>query len=1220
MVVSNCVKRWLGYVSGLGGFGTIIVACLVYGILPSFGQSKCSSASACETDLSTLLQFEEAIENKEFSPLPNTGVAISVDGDVVVGTPVLEDAIRRNDIKLENVDIQIKFDGLDVTRRLNVSTEDARRTYEPGAIVHFSGNWNYPAWVERAEIRIYRHIDKYSAEAVAHPVEIVQMPVFGENAKKAEWQSYTRAEILGEEGGNLVYALRVYDQAGRYDETIPLGLNLSEAAEISEEREIVIAPGEGDDRTLVSNIPLYGGSITVHGRNVPYGYHVEVLGETIAVDDGQAFVISRILPPGDHLVDVALTGETRDEGLQFERDINIPDNEWFYVGLADLTVGRRFGSNSDILHQVNPGEYSQTYERGRLAFYLKGKIKGETLITAALDTTEDELDVLLSNLDEKDPRQLLRRLDPDDYYPVYGDDSTTVEDAPTSGRFYVRIERGKSHVLWGNFKTRINGTELARFERGLYGAHAQLRTGKTTTHGEPVAELEAFAAQPGTLPQRDELRGTGGSAYFLRRQDINQGSEQVTIEERDRVTGLVVERTILRPGEDYDIDYVQGVIILRRPLAASSGTSSAVKNAGLGGNDQFLVAVYEYTPTLSDVDGFTYGGRTHLWLNDVVRIGATGFMENTGIADQTLIGADVLIRLSDKSYFEFEWAQSEGDTFGIVTSTDGGFIFTPVSGVNATGRAADAWRAKFALDLGEVTSGQHVGSIGGYYEQRDAGFNAPSRYTSVGERIWGAFGEVEINENVSIEARYDEVNRDDGSNHREIEAEIITHIDDQWTASTGVQHSDVATAIGTTTGTGSRTDLGARITREIDEGSRGWVFGQVTVDRDGTRQRNDRVGIGAEKDLTDKVSVSGEVSYGTSGIGALAALNYQPTVSDKYYLGYRLEPDTTAGDFNGYDPFGDDYGSIVYGANRRVNDQLTTFMEENYDFSGSQRSLTHTYGVTYTPDAFWTLSGGFEAGEIYDSISGDFDRVAVSGTASFKEEGKSGSVRLEARFEEGIGAGVRDRNTYLLTSQLGLMHDDDWRFIAKIDALISESDQSAVLDGDYVEGSIGWAYRPVESDRLNALFKYTYLHDLPGSQQLNVQDQLLGPTQRSHVLSADFIYDLTEQLSIGGKYGFRIGEVSADRSSNNFARSSAHLAIARLDFHVVHNWDVLVEARSLWLQELEQVNFGLLAGVYRHIGDNLKLGAGYNFGRFSDDLTDLTYDDEGVFVNVVGKF
>jgi len=42
--------------------------------------------------------------------------------------------------------------------------------------------------------------------------------------------------------------------------------------------------------------------------------------------------------------------------------------------------------------------------------------------------------------------------------------------------------------------------------------------------------------------------------------------------------------------------------------------------------------------------------------------------------------------------------------------------------------------------------------------------------------------------------------------------------------------------------------------------------------------------------------------------------------------------------------------------------------------------------------------------------------------------------------------------------------------------------------------------------------------------------------------------------------------------------------------------------------------------TYRQFGDNLKLGVGWNFGRFSDDLRDLTQDDHGIFMNVIGKF
>lgn len=40
----------------------------------------------------------------------------------------------------------------------------------------------------------------------------------------------------------------------------------------------------------------------------------------------------------------------------------------------------------------------------------------------------------------------------------------------------------------------------------------------------------------------------------------------------------------------------------------------------------------------------------------------------------------------------------------------------------------------------------------------------------------------------------------------------------------------------------------------------------------------------------------------------------------------------------------------------------------------------------------------------------------------------------------------------------------------------------------------------------------------------------------------------------------------------------------------------------------------------RHLGENGKLGVGYSFAGFSDKLTDLSYDHQGWFLNLVGKF
>ena len=92
-----------------------------------------------------------------------------------------------------------------------------------------------------------------------------------------------------------------------------------------------------------------------------------------------------------------------------------------------------------------------------------------------------------------------------------------------------------------------------------------------------------------------------------------------------------------------------------------------------------------------------------------------------------------------------------------------------------------------------------------------------------------------------------------------------------------------------------------------------------------------------------------------------------------------------------------------------------------------------------------------------------------------------------------------------------------------------------------------------------------------------------------------------------------------DRVNPEFFLSRANLYVLRADWHMIHRWDVLVEGRLLELPDAQDQRSGILAGVYRHLGNHIKLGVGYNFSDFSDDLTDLDYNHQGLFVNLIGK-
>ena len=52
---------------------------------------------------------------------------------------------------------------------------------------------------------------------------------------------------------------------------------------------------------------------------------------------------------------------------------------------------------------------------------------------------------------------------------------------------------------------------------------------------------------------RDEVAATGGSLYFLSHADVVEGSEQVTIVVRDKLTGLVQSRRVQRQTVDHAI-------------------------------------------------------------------------------------------------------------------------------------------------------------------------------------------------------------------------------------------------------------------------------------------------------------------------------------------------------------------------------------------------------------------------------------------------------------------------------------------------------------------------------------------------------------------------------------------------------------------------------------------------------------------------------------------
>ena len=128
------------------------------------------------------------------------------------------------------------------------------------------------------------------------------------------------------------------------------------------------------------------------------------------------------------------------------------------------------------------------------------------------------------------------------------------------------------------------------------------------------------------------------------------------------------------------------------------------------------------------------------------------------------------------------------------------------------------------------------------------------------------------------------------------------------------------------------------------------------------------------------------------------------------------------------------------------------------------------------------------------------------------------------------------------------------------------------------------------------------------------------PRWSRSVISLDVNYDLTSWLTIGGKYAWRNGSVSLTRASHIFIDSAADLYVLSSDVHFGPDWDGLLEGRILETSLSHDSRKGFLAAVYRHLGQGLKLGVGYNFTNYSTDLTDQSYSTRGIFVNMLAVF
>jgi uncharacterized repeat protein (TIGR01451 family)/fimbrial isopeptide formation D2 family protein len=1144
---------------------------------------------------------------------------------VVDGQPINDpnkgtsDVQRCTDVALDKAQVNFKFDNLQVKPRLNVtawpnviSFTDSGDTEFIENQTHFKLYTNYPAFISKAEVRLF------SAEQSTRdtPIAIVPLSETGD----AQWQvdldrySSPRTEIK--------YVLRVYDKQGNFDETKEQTLWIVDELEADNskrdpQKELLV--GYGENRLGVNNIPLNGGVVSVYGKDVPEDHNVWFAGHALPVADSGEFGGEYILPSGLHTVEVAITDDAG-HGNVYQRDLDLEKRDWFYVGIADLTVARD-RTNGPAKEVTGDDQHynNDLAVDGRLAFYAKGEFENESVLTASADTREGPVDELFSNFMNKSPEALFRRLDPDYYYPTFGDDSTVEEDAPTSGKFYLKWKKDKNYGLWGNFDIAYLDNDLAHVDRGLYGANFNYEGDATTSFGEKRFVANVFAAEPGTVAGRDEFLGTGGSLYYLRRQDILTGSDRLHIEVRDALSSVVMSVKNLTPGLDYDIDYIQGRIMLKAPLSATAASEMLVNSEDFGGNRIYLVANYEYTPGFEDLEDIVTGGRAHYWFGDHVKLGMTLEDQEVTGSETSLNAYDLTLRKNAGTWLKLQQSTSQGPVSSTQYSSDGGYDFDESALAAGTNVKAKGQRVDASVRLEDIFASLN-GKLTFYNQQLDAGYAAPGLIANTDTTQSGAMLEMPITDSVNVKLKANAQDQENALQTEALEVDVDYLLNNNWTFGLGWRkdtRTDDSAVVPLTQQQGDRSDVAVRATYDSDENWQAYGFAQDTASVTGNRDENGRIGVGAEYRASDRIKLDGELSSGDIGPAAKLGVNYKMTDATDIYSSYAFENERTD---NGVKAR---RGNWATGFKSRYSDSASIYMEERYTHGDVPTGLTHALGFDLVVTDRLNLGGSIDIGSLRDENTGaETNRTAAGFRIGYKFNALTYAGALEYRVDETEqpDTSFAERTTWLMKNSIKYYLNQDWRLIGKLNYSESESSLGDFYNGDFTEAVLGYAYRPVNNDALNALFKYTYFYNLPTTDQLTPNNSSALYIQKSHVLSLDFSYDLTSSWTLGGKYAHRFGQLSLDRVNPNFFDSEAALYILRADWHFNHRWDALLEGRLLDVKEAGDARSGMLLGIYRHFGDNIKMGVGYNFTDFSDDLTDLDYDSQGMFVNVIGKF
>jgi hypothetical protein len=804
---------------------------------------------------------------------------------------------------------------------------------------------------------------------------------------------------------------------------------------------------------------------------------------------------------------------------------------------------------------------------GRVALFVKGTIKGEYLLTAAVDS------------DKITKQKLFRDIDPNTFYPIYGDASVKNFDAQSASRLYVRVDKDKSYLLYGDYTTAATdeANKLASYSRSVTGA-------KTHFENDSV-KVNLWAAKDTLRAFVDEQPGQGISGpYAVGQPNAVANSEKVELLVRDRnQNSVILKRELLTRFVDYDFEPFSGKMIFRKPIPSVDENLNPVS----------IRTTYEVD---EGGEKFWVGGVDGKVTMGPVSVGASYATDKNKISPYEIAGVNAELKLGDKTYIVAEVAKSKGTQFynqsieSITQQTTG--YTTALGGVvpNKIEQSGQAARVEIRHNGEDLQARAFV-------SKADAGFQNSNAGISAGREEAGVTVSLKATKELTVKAE-------------------ATHTKDTLTASTrdtgslGANYKlndtfmvDVSVNKVKEVGT-----VGALSVENTQNGlssvqGLGWSTGGYGLDGGGLLNpvnasnptaagaaiNNEYTSVKARvtaKVATD-VSVYGEYERAIDDTGrqrsALGA-EYRINEKSRVYGRYEFE-NTLSGASNGINLAGTNTRTSVLGIDTEYMKDGQVFSE--YRLTGAQNGLDASAAVGVRNQ--WNVAEGLtlntsaerQALRPFEGQKGDAVAMSLGALYSANPIYKLGG-KVEYRTS-------RTTDQWNLTAAYDRKLDANWSAIAR-ELYMYTHDRWDTGNGDQKQNrfQLGVAYRDAQTNQFNGLARMEYRTDI-STALADLKDSKVG------IFSLHGNYHPVRAVTVNGQAAFKTVNETFDTVNSKWKGA---LLSGRFTYDINDRFDASLFASRNWGTGAAVTGIGAEVGT--RVIDNMWFGVSYNKGKFAD--------------------